>query len=196
MSGLSRRASQEKLLQEINGGATLKPAVGSTADRSAPIIEAGTEIKPAPHPAVLKELKEQGANLSKPATVNDRSQPAIDAWPQELKANPRPSLVQEIKEKQESFIDGMVDGHRKKQVHDDAEEIASKSELVAEIKEKRSAIEGLTDRSAAAVISEEGGYRSMARMSVVNELREKRDSIEAALTHLHRAHSGEMAVAN
>jgi len=123
----------------------------------------------------------------KPSIVNDRSQPAIDPWPQQLKANPRPALVQEIKE-QESFIDSVVDGHRKKQMHDDAQEIASKSELVAEIKEKRASIEGLTNRSAAAVISDEGGYRSLARMSVVNELREKRDSIEAALTH--------MAVAN
>jgi len=197
MSGLlARRASQEQLLKQIgDGAANLKPA-DTAADRSAPIIEAGTEIKAAPAKAVFKELKEQGTNLMKVDHVNDRSQPTIDPWPQELKTNPRPALVEEIKAKQDSFIEQVASSHRKKQMHDDAQEIASKSELMQEIKGKRSAIEGLTDKAAAAVISEEGGFRSLSRVSVVNELREKRDSIEAALTQLHRSHSGEVAVAN
>lgn len=88
-----------------------------------------------------------------------------------------------------------MDGHRNKQLNDDAPEITSKAGLMQEIKQKRSEIEGLTDKAAAAMITE-GGYRSLVHVGVVNELREKRDSIDAALTHLHRAHSGEVAVAN
>lgn len=192
---LSRKMSESKeaVLAEISEGSVELKSVDSAADRSAPRIELDTKVGPAPAKEVFKELTEQGATLHKAQHVNDRSNPQVPTWPTELRKNPRPALVDEINKS--TLIDEVVHGHRKMQIDGEMEEIQSKAGLVKELKSKGTAISDLTDKAARTVISQEGGYRSLVHCDVVHELLEKKHSIDAALTQLHRANSSEI-VAN
>ena len=46
----------------------------STNDRSAPMMEAGTGVKPSPGPAVMKEIAANPPALKTPEKINDRSE--------------------------------------------------------------------------------------------------------------------------
>jgi len=165
-----RKLSAADLMKEIESGPELKHSEVPQADRSAPVIEPGTAIGESPAPAVFAQLKEPPSELHKVEHTNDRSAPHIEQWPQELKKDPRPNLVSEIKKS--PLVEEITDGHRQKIVDDKNVRPALVSEIKSKAKDGE--ISALTDKAAAVQLAA-GDYRSCVRPALVNELKEKQD---------------------
>lgn len=153
----------------------LKPTT-EQADRSDPLIEAGTVVKPNPAPAVMEDIAQGTAKLRSPPRQNDRSAPQVERYPTGVTTRqpPQKAVVAELEEMRPT-IEETSEARRKQSVTALEEAGFVRAPLVEEMKQWKPFIAEQAAHSQKQSVSE---LQKKVHQPLVEEVRTKRNQID------------------